>query len=242
MFKQAGILADDDPTDDETPKKQCCSTACLKDRFENAKLCYDHAIEALQKKLLGKLDPGDPKEIQEHIKSLYIEQPPPQLQIINDILNGKDSKQLKVWCIDTEFSWFGQIVNELAVVDCQSNEIALSALVKHIESMRAQRKPLQDSFMRNVLRSREASTDHKFSRPSETKSMEVDEIVRIWQESISPKDFICEQSLSPMDIRNMRNMFASYGRHDVLPPDDHCISIITLLKKFLPKGTSVVLN
>ncbi|MCJ1238873.1 hypothetical protein MMC14_006864 [Varicellaria rhodocarpa] len=83
----------------------------------------------------------DPKEIREHIKSLYIEQPPPQLQVINDILDGKDPEQPKIWCIDAEFSWFGHLVNELAVVDCQLNKIASNTLVKHSERVRAQRKP-----------------------------------------------------------------------------------------------------
>ena len=53
-----------------------------------------------------------------------------QLQAIIDILNGKDPEQRKMWCIDTEFSYF-HLVCEMAVVDCQSNNAVLDTLVKH---------------------------------------------------------------------------------------------------------------
>ena len=45
-----------------------------------------------------------------------------------------------------------------------------------------------------------------------------------------------------MDIGKIRNMFALYGHRDVLPPDNNCISLIPLLRQFLPRGTSAALD
>ena len=118
-----------------------------------------------------------------NILELLIETPP-QLQVIIDILEGKDPEQRKIWCIDTEFSLFGDLVYELAVVDCQSNEIALNTLVKHSPEVRAQRDPRKlenEAFLtQHALKVREASTKRKkFSNRSDVKSLKVNEIVEI---------------------------------------------------------------
>ena len=225
---------------------QCQRPSCFEQGWRGAKYCQKHFLFA----------EANPKSINPRKRSagllFNLEESTGwthQNQAF-DKITGRD-RNVKVVCLDLEFSSTSRKIFEVGIIDFDSNKTSIDARIKHDCTDAELHQPIREEGSKSKdIHAIRTAISRVFSgkvyglhRQKCTNLRDVHCVARQARESgITPDTIILVWHKTYLDLSLLREFFEEAGYHNILPLKENCVPMIPLFGQSLPKGCPLSLE